>query len=253
MNDAAQVPAWDADHLVDPHGTPDKARRVRRMFAAIAGSYDLNNRVHSFGRDQAWRRAAVKAAAVQPGERVVDIACGTGDLALLFSDTAPPPATVIGIDFTYEMLPLAAEKARRSRSAGSLQWLQGDALRLPLPDACCDVVSIAFGLRNVADPSAVLAEFRRVLRPGGRLVILEFSQPRNPLIRLCNRIYCGWIMPRTATLLSGDRSGAYHYLPRSVSTFATPAELADMLRTAGFDALRQTPLTFGTATLHLAQ
>ena len=183
-----ESPAWSPALLTDPHAVADKRRRVRDMFAAIAGSYDRNNRLHSFGRDQAWRRAAVRMADLKPGDAVVDVACGTGDLTLAFADAQRKlgsTAGVLGVDFTFEMLPLAAGKSTAAR----VGYVNGDAQQLPLPDACCDVVSIAFGIRNVQNVDAALAEFRRVLRPGGRLIVLEFSEPTNPVLRTLNDFY----------------------------------------------------------------
>src|SRR5262249_16829843 len=153
--------------------------------------------------------------------------CGTGDLAEAFARAGA--AEVYGVDFTPKMIELAQHKARRvRRRRGTVdpRYLVGDVLELPFRAALFDVVSIAFGIRNVADPRRAIAEFRRVLRPGGRLVILEFSQPANPILRAVHRLYCEHIMPFTASLLAGDRSGAYRYLPRSVDTFADRNTLA---------------------------
>lgn len=259
------APAWSADDLRDdPHAKADKARRVRDMFAAIAGKYDLNNRLHSFGRDQAWRRTAVKMAQLKPGDRVLDVACGTGDLTIAMEqglwtndDTAGgwAPATnqVIGIDFTFPMLPLAKQKNRRRENGReTVAFLNGDALALPFPDQSFDVVSIAFGLRNVADPAAAVAEFARVLRPGGRLVILEFSTPRNPVLRWGSRLYCEKVMPWTATWVARDRSGAYRYLPRSVATFLDGPATVALLKQSGFAEARLKSLSFGVATCYAA-
>jgi len=219
--------AWEGQSLRDPHAVPDKADRVRRMFAAIAESYDLNNRVHSLWRDQAWRRAAVAMCHVRSVDVVADVACGTGDLSMAFADAGAKQ--VIGLDFTHEMLRVAEHKtaaqgaAQRSeapdRSRGRLAYADADAVRLPLPDRSVDIVSIAFGIRNVADPRQAVAEFHRVLRPGGRLMILEFSLPRHPVLKAGYNLYFKHVMPRTATLLSRDTTGAYKYLPQSVSTF----------------------------------
>ena len=223
------------------------------MFAAIAGRYDLNNRLHSFGRDQAWRRAAVRAAGVRPGDTVVDVACGTGDLSLLFARAG---AKVVGVDFTVPMLEVAQGKGGRVASSsgagagGPTVFTGGDAMRLPVDDAVADAVSIAFGIRNVTDPAAALREFRRVLRPGGRLVVLEFATPRNPLVRMVNAVYCQRVMPVTAAWIAGDRSGAYRYLPRSVGTFLTPDQMRDSIAAAGFGAVTATPLTFGVAMIY---
>jgi demethylmenaquinone methyltransferase/2-methoxy-6-polyprenyl-1,4-benzoquinol methylase len=246
------APAWSESELTDPHGNTEKAGKVRRMFAAIAGSYDLNNRLHSLGRDRAWRRIAVRAAGVRPGETVVDVACGTGDLTEAFA--ASPAARVVGVDFTPEMLEVARRKAARLPAAvrAKLEYAEGDAQALAFPDGMADVVSIAFGIRNVTSPARALAEFARLLRPGGRLVILEFDRPRLAPVRWLNDLYCGWVMPRTATLISGDRSGAYCYLPRSVGTFMTRDALCDLIARSGFAEVLATPLTLGVCVCYSA-
>jgi demethylmenaquinone methyltransferase/2-methoxy-6-polyprenyl-1,4-benzoquinol methylase len=261
------TPAWtDQDLARDPHQVQDKARRVEAMFAAIAPSYDLNNRLHSLGRDQAWRRAAVAAATLKPGDHVLDVACGTGDLALAFAHAlqrgrarrgwpAPVAGQVVGLDFTYPMLQIAARKSDRlaqaDAAAGNVfRWINGDAMNLPLPDASVDVVSIAFGIRNVTDPAAAARQFHRVLRPGGRVIVLEFSLPRNALLRGLYNFYFRHIMPRTAALIARDRSGAYRYLPRSVNTFLGRQQMIDLLQQAGFREVTATPLTFGVAVVY---
>ena len=237
---------WQPEELAtDPHRRGDKADKVRAMFSAIAGAYDLNNRVHSFGLDQRWRRVAVRMAEVRPTDDVVDIACGTGDLTELFA--AAGPRSIRGLDFTPPMLDIAREKAARRKWSGAAPtYAHGDATALELPDASVDVVSIAFGLRNVGDPARALAEFRRILRPGGRLIVLEFDEPENRLIRAANRLYTHRIMPWTASLLARDRSGAYHYLPRSVETFLDRRALRAAMLAAGFSRVEQRSLTFGT-------
>lgn len=241
---APASPAWSATDLaVDPHLRDDKASRVERMFSAIASSYDFNNRLHSLGQDQRWRRVAVALSGAGPGDRVLDVACGTGDLSEAF--VAAGVESVIGADFTQAMLDLAARKAARLPEARRPSYRWADATRLPFESSSFDVVSIAFGIRNVSSPEKALAEFRRVLRPGGRLVVLEFSRPANPVIRAMNDFYCRRVMPLTATLLSGDRSGAYRYLPRSVETFPDHHQLAARIREAGFEIRAQRPLTFG--------
>lgn len=225
------------------------------MFAGIARSYDLNNRLHSFGQDQRWRRLAVKLANVQPGDDVLDAACGTGDLSLAFSVAGA--LSVTGLDFTEEMLDIAKQKSVRHQQQfpGSVvpQFVHGDAMNLPFDDGAFDVVSIAFGIRNVADPAKALSEFRRVLRPAGRLIVLEFSQPRNRLIRIGNNLYCRYIMPFTASLIARDRVGAYRYLPKSVATFPEGDEFAQLVVNAGFTDVRPHPMTFGVCTAYVGQ
>jgi demethylmenaquinone methyltransferase/2-methoxy-6-polyprenyl-1,4-benzoquinol methylase len=251
---------WDDKSLENPHEVADKGRRVQKMFAAIAPSYDLNNRLHTLWMDQSWRRRAVKLAELRPGDRVVDVACGTGDLTQAFYEglhglnfpVKPDlaPGQVIGIDFTYEMLPLAVGKWMQAASsnelaASSVRYINGDAQNLPLPDACCDVVSVSFGIRNVANPATAIREFFRVLRPGGRLLILEFSFPTNPVFRTLYNFYFKQVLPRTATLISGDRTGAYKYLPQSVRTFIDRETMVEMMTYAGFQGVTQQPFTFG--------
>lgn len=235
----------DAELAHNPHDNAQKAAKVRGMFSAIAPSYDLNNRVHSLWRDQAWRRFAVRTARVQPGDRVLDVACGTGDLTELFAATSA--GEVVGGDFTPAMLDVA--RARQSALSpdrrAKVTYTDADATSLQFPDASFDVISIAFGLRNVTDPAKAVREFVRVLKPGGRLVILEFERPRFFLARWFYDFYCGSIMPRTATLISGDRSGAYRYLPRSVGTFMNREELLDLLRASGLSNTSGTRLTMG--------
>ncbi len=248
---AAGEPAWGPARLSgNPHEDREKALRVHAMFEAIARRYDLNNRLHSFGRDVAWRRAAVRAAGVGSGDDVLDVACGTGDLSAALHEAGVK--RVLGIDFSQAMLDLAIAKSRRLRGPGAIEYRLGDAMDLALPDASFDAVTIAFGLRNVAEPPRALREFRRVLRPGGRLVVLEFSEPRQPIVRWMNRLYTEQIMPVTATVVSGDRSGAYRYLPRSVRTFPDPVALSAQIADAGFAEVARTPLTFGVCTIHTA-
>ena len=244
---------WADEALANPHADAEKPTKVRSMFAAIAGSYDLNNRVHSLGLDQSWRKYAVKAARVKEGDTVADIACGTGDLTEMFARRSPA-AEIIGLDFTPEMLDIARDKqaTRSDQIKSRIRYEQGDAQNLPLDDNSADVLSIAFGIRNVQDPAAAFREFARVLKPGGRLVVLEFDTPRFPPVRWANSFYSGWLMPRTATLLSGDRSGAYRYLPKSVESFLTRGELVGTINEAGFDQIRVKSLTFGICACYRA-
>ncbi len=244
--------AWTRAELDNnPHVRDDKPQRVRRMFSAIAGAYDLNNRLHALWLDQSWRRRLVELLAVDHDDDVLDVACGTGDLTTIAA--CRRPASVVGLDFTEAMLEIARTKADRTAFPGvepTYRW--GDAMALDLPDACMSVAMIAFGIRNVQDPATAIAEFHRVLRPGGRLGILEFSEPANGLLRQLNALYTKRIMPWTASLIARDTSGAYHYLPKSVETFSTPADLAAMLQAQGFTVQRQVPLTCGICTATIA-
>ena len=249
------APAWTSSDLkANPHDVDDKAGRVQRMFDSIAGLYDLNNRLHSLGRDQVWRRRTAKAAVTGPNDRILDVACGTGDLSEALADQCP--ASVHGIDFSRGMLDVAIAKAgSRSRTSGAPvpTYSQGNAMELDLPDDSFEACTIAFGIRNVVDPTAAFAEFYRVLAPGGRCLILEFSEPRNAVLRSMSNIYNRRIMPLTATMISGDRSGAYKYLPRSMETFLSPNQLAEQIRSVGFTIQTQRPMTFGICTLSIAQ
>lgn len=243
----AEQQVWTPTALAqDPHADADKARKVQAMFGAIARSYDLNNRVHSFWQDQRWRRAAVRAAGVIPAARVLDVACGTGDLAQAFADAGAQSVT--GVDFTPEMLDIARHKAAAHHP--HIAYEAGDAMALRFADATFDIVSIAFGIRNVQQPTRALAEFARVLRPGGRLVVLEFAEPANPLVRAGSALYTKHVMPWTATMIAADRSGAYRYLPRSVCTFMDPAAFVQHMREAGFADITEAPLSLGICRIY---
>jgi len=240
-------PLWDDAHLASPHTQPDKADRVRRMFDAVAPSYERINRIFSGGRDAFWRRRAVRLARVRPDDRVLDVCTGTGDLARAFAAEPPRPQLICGCDFSMPMLARAVE-----RDSACMTWCLGDGLRLPFRDASFSVVSCAFGVRNFQDPAACLDEFVRILTPHGRAVILEFSRPRNRGIRWVYELYSTRVMPRLATWVSRDRTGAYRYLPRSILSFPDSGPMATHLEAAGFGRVETHRLTLGVVTIYLA-
>ncbi len=243
---------WTDELLESPHETADKAGRVRRMFNAIAPRYELVNSICSVGRDAYWRREAVRLARVRADDLVLDVACGTGDFARAFARAKP--ALVIGTDFAHEMLVRAhGEGGARAGQARPLRWVEGDALRLPFAGGSFTVVSCAFGVRNLADLDVGLREIHRVLRPGGRVVILEFTRPANAHFRRLYEWYSTRLMPAAATWISGDRCGAYRYLPRSVVSFLDARQMCQRLEKVGFERASAMPLTFGVVTAYIAQ
>jgi len=223
---------------------------VRTMFAGIAPRYDLMNALMTAGRDQAWRRNAVRLAAPRAGEVVLDLATGTADLALAFVAESPVER-VVGADFVEGMLRRARQKLRH-RDESRITLVAADALALPFPDATFGCVASAFLLRNLADLAAGLAEMRRVTAPGGRVVALEITQPTLPVWREAFRLYFHHVVPALGALVSGDRA-AYTYLPRSVERFVTPNELARLMGSVGLGDVRITRLGLGTVTIHVGR
>ncbi|MGE0454371.1 MAG: ubiquinone/menaquinone biosynthesis methyltransferase [Vicinamibacteria bacterium] len=220
---------------------------MRSMFDRIAPRYDLLNRVLSAGSDVRWRRQAVDYLGLDERARVLDLCTGTADLLIEALGRAPGRFGV-GVDLSFEMLARGASKLLRRGIQGRAALASGDAERLPLRAGLFDGALVAFGIRNVGERRAALAEVLRVLRPGGRLVVLEFSTPPGLLGRLY-RFYFMRVLPRIGSLLSGD-GGAYGYLPASVDRFPAPERFAGELRAAGFAEVEWRALTFGIAHLH---
>jgi demethylmenaquinone methyltransferase / 2-methoxy-6-polyprenyl-1,4-benzoquinol methylase len=215
------------------------AEGVRRMFDRIAPVYDAMNRLMTAGLDQRWRRAAA-AAVVQPGDRVLDTCCGTGDLALA---AAGAGGRVSGLDFSAPML----ERARRKSS--EIEWIEGDALALPFEENVFDAATVGFGVRNLADLERGLRELRRVLRPGGRVAILEITRPQG-LLAPFYRFWFDRVIPVAGKVLPGG--SAYSYLPASVRRFPEPRGLAKLMDEAGFDRIRWRLFAGGIVALHTA-
>jgi len=235
-----------------PAGARDEreaADWVRRMFGRVAHRYDLANHLLSFNIDRQWRShtvSRVRHILDRPGARVLDICCGTGDLVLALGRRARSP--VMGSDFCHPMLVAARRKIAQH---GGPAWLfEADALELPLRTGAIDLITVAFGFRNLANYEKGLLEMRRVLRPGGMAAILEFSQPPNPLFRSLYGFYSRRILPLVGGMLSGSPD-AYAYLPESVRKFPSPSDLAARMRQAGFDGVTFELLTGGIVALHL--
>lgn len=224
----------DAESVNDPDTAPARAERVRDMFSTIAGRYDLLNSVLSLGVDRGWRREAAVLALERGPESVLDAATGTGELALMMKRMRPA-TRVVGADFAVPMLDIAGRKADERQL--DLELLEADVLELPFADESFGAVTIAYGLRNLTNLAAGLAELRRVLEPGGRLVILEFPPPGEDAFGHLYRFYFRHVLPPIGGWLSGSRS-AYEYLPTSVLAFPRPAELAVLVREAGFAGVR---------------
>ena len=230
---------------------PDKTpSRIAGMFDSIAPRYDLLNRVLSLGLDQKWRRRGVAALRLAGPSRVLDLCSGTADLALAVT-ARHPDASVVGVDFSGAMLRLGLDKVRRSGLERRIRLIRGDATRIPLPDASCDGGTIGFGIRNVAEPERALAELARVLRPGARLAIVEFGQPRIPGIRTLYAWYFRYLLPRIGKRVSHHQN-AYSYLPASVGAFPPPAEFVQTIESHGFVDVEAVPLTLGIVCLYAA-
>jgi demethylmenaquinone methyltransferase/2-methoxy-6-polyprenyl-1,4-benzoquinol methylase len=238
-----------------PPGARDEreaALWVRDMFGRVAHRYDLANHLLSFNIDRLWRAHTarrVRSILERPDARVLDICCGTGDLVLALAKGAPPARPTFGSDFCHEMLTAAAVKMNHSGVCAPL--FEADALRLPIAGASLDLITAAFGFRNLANYTAGLQEMRRVLRPGGMAAILEFSQPSNAAFAALYEFYSRRILPLIGGAISGSPD-AYRYLPESVRKFPSAPELAAEMRRVGFESVTYDLLTGGIVALHLA-
>ena len=239
-----------------PAGISDEgeaAREVRQMFSCIAPRYDFLNHLLSLSLDRLWRRRTAQRFCrilERPGSRVLDLCCGTGDLTFALERAAHPEAKLLGSDFAPPMLDLAKIKARRAGRRS--RFLAADALSLPFPDSSFDLVTAAFGFRNLTNYDRGLREIARVLRPGGEVGILEFAEPRGKLMAPLYRFYFEKILPRVGGAISGS-AVAYSYLPGSVARFPSPEELSALIASAGFSGVNFELWTFGIVALHCAK
>lgn len=234
--------------MIAPDKTPG---RIAGMFDAIAPRYDLLNHVLSVGLDRGWRERAVDALQLPNGARVIDLCTGTGDVAVAIARRSASHS-VVGVDFAAAMLRLGLEKVSSLDLGSRIRLVRGDATQIPVGSATCDAATIAFGIRNVVAPERALAELARVLRPGARLAILEFGQPRIPGVRTLYSWYFRYLLPFVGRLVSKHQS-AYSYLPASVGTFPPPDEFARLIESQGFRAVKAVPLTFGIVYLYIAE
>jgi demethylmenaquinone methyltransferase/2-methoxy-6-polyprenyl-1,4-benzoquinol methylase len=232
--------------------TSKEPAKIAGMFDAIARHYDTLNHLLSAGYDKRWRARTVAALGLSGRERLLDMCTGTADLAIAAVTGARGQARdVVGVDFSAKMLGLGLVKVREGRLESRVRLVRGDATRVPLPDAAFDVATVAFGIRNVLDPGQACREFFRVLRPGGRLAVLEFGSPALPGLRAAYLWYFRHVLPRIGRLISrhGD---AYSYLPASVAEFPSGEAFSAILRAAGFASVRYQTFTFGVVYLYVA-
>lgn len=235
--------------MTDLNKSPDK---IAGMFDAIAGNYDLLNRLLSAGIDQRWRRKAIRSLQLSGSERVLDLCTGTADLAIAALDASPGAARVVGVDFAGAMLRVGLQKSRARALTSRLALVRGDAAHIPATSQSVNAVTVAFGIRNVQDTQAACDEIFRVLLPRGRVAVLEFAIPTMPGVRAAYLWYFNRVLPRIGKIIS-KHNAAYGYLPASVGAFATPGEFVTILRQSGFTDIKAVPLTFGIVYLYTAQ
>jgi demethylmenaquinone methyltransferase/2-methoxy-6-polyprenyl-1,4-benzoquinol methylase len=235
--------------MSDPLSGSEKEPSVEALFSAIAPKYDLMNSVLSLGRHKAWRRRAAQMSGLGPGGRALDVCCGTGDFALDLARIAGAEGHVIGLDFARPMIDLAKEKAGRKRVA-NVEFVVGNARSLPFEDNSFDCATVGFGIRNIPDVDEALGEMARVVRPGGKVVCLEISRVRSPILRIPWMLYFYALTPYTALVFRAGRS-AYEYLPKSVKEFMSREELAARFEAAGLMDVAYHDMMFGVVCVHI--
>ena len=228
----------------------EKVRLVQRHFDTVARRYDLMNTLLSFGLHHLWKRRAVRMMGLKPGAKVLDVCGGTGDLALLAARAVGEAGQVVLYDFNRAMLAAGRPKIAASGRAGNIAFIQGDAQRLACPDETFDAAMVGFGIRNLLNMNAGLKEMHRVLKPGGKLMVLEFSRPTSAWFRRLYDFYSFFIMPLAGQIAVGSRR-AYTYLPESIRLFPAPEDLAATLKNLGFSQVTYRRLTNGIAVIHL--
>jgi demethylmenaquinone methyltransferase/2-methoxy-6-polyprenyl-1,4-benzoquinol methylase len=226
-------------------------RRVRAMFASIAGKYDLLNHLLSLNIDKSWRRFTARTVPPEPGVPVLDCCTGTADLALEYDRAGRGQSPVVATDFCRPMLAIGREKAIRARAEGRMILVEGDAQALPVPSDTFGVVTVAFGLRNVADTVLGIDEMVRAARPGGKVAILEFSRPRGKILGGFYLFFFRRILPRLGQAIAPNRHDAYGYLPASVMQFPDGPAMVELLSSRGLEDVAAYPLTLGVATLYV--
>lgn len=230
----------------------DKSVFVHDVFAQIAKRYDVMNSVLSFYQHKLWRRFTMRKLAIHRGAKALDVACGTGDWTLALAKSVGSSGHVTGLDFTQEMLDVAAQKVDKLDLRQTIDLVRGDAMALPFQDNAFDVATIGFALRNVADIAQVLSEMKRVVRPGGWVVSLELSKPESPIFRRLYYFYFYRILPKIGALAVG-RKAPYAWLPESLTDFPERLKLEEMFRETGLVNVQSYPLTGGIAALHIGQ
>lgn len=230
-----------------------KGEYIKQMFSSVARVYDLLNTILSFNFDKSWRRFAVKVSKVTPDAMVLDVCTGTGDLAIAYAKILQGKGRVIGSDFCHDMVKLAGKKLRKRNLSGKINVIDADTLCLPFQNNQFEISSVAFGIRNVSDLRAGIIEMMRITAPGGRVVILEFSQPTNPVFKSIYYFYFKKILPFIGKRISKSKYNAYSYLPSSVLNFPDRYGLKSLMESCGLVQVKIYAKTLGIVTVHVGQ